>query len=100
MALRTKVKLGGNIATPTEPPASSDAPQSPRAFTLAIGAPPDGPPELALESAWLHPAHVSSPQSAAVPITVRAASSMFIGPATCGPIAFSCRSPSLEFLLQ
>src|SRR5712691_9522279 len=63
---------------PTLPPASIDAPQSPGALTLAIGVPPGGPPEVPLESAWLHPALTNSPQSAAAPSTVRATRSMFM----------------------
>jgi len=77
-ALTSNVNLAGNIPMPTEPPASIDMPQSPGAVTLGTGVPPDGCPlELLLESAPLHPALTSSPQSAAAPNTVPATRTMF-----------------------
>src|SRR5713226_8919125 len=77
-ARASKLYLAGNIPMPTVPLASIHSPQSPGPFTLAIGVPPIGAPELPLESAWLHPALTNSPQSAAAPSTVRATRSMFI----------------------
>src|SRR5216684_7359786 len=77
-ALASKLYLAGNIPMPTVPLASIHSPQSPGPFTLAIGVPPVGAPELPLESAWLHPPPTSSPQSAAAPSKVRGTRSVFI----------------------
>src|SRR6202158_607881 len=66
------------MPTPTVPPASSDIPQSTRAFTAGTGVPPGGAPELLLEIPALHPAFTSSQQRAAAPRRVRATRSMFM----------------------